>query len=87
MKLEDSTTIDQLADFLAGTRAVAFSVISDKAACYRRVPGERGRFRYLACCRHNAGSSGAMLIPGYFLLRWTDKNDMLRQLNFMFLQP
>ena len=33
MKLEDLTTIDQLADFLAGTQAVAFSVISDKATC------------------------------------------------------
>jgi hypothetical protein len=30
MKLEDLTTIDQLEDFLSGTQAVAFSVISDK---------------------------------------------------------
>ncbi len=45
MKLEDLTTIDQLADFLAGTQAVAFSVISDKATCYRRVQGEPVRFR------------------------------------------
>ena len=29
MKLEDLTTIDQLEDFLSGTQAVAFSVISD----------------------------------------------------------
>ena len=34
MKLEDLTTIDQLEDFLSGTQAVAFSVISDKEACY-----------------------------------------------------
>ena len=45
MKLEDLMTIDQLADFLAGTQAVAFSVISDKATCYRRVQGEPVRFR------------------------------------------
>ena len=30
MKLEGLTTIDQLVDFLSGTQAVAFSVISDK---------------------------------------------------------
>ena len=29
MKLEDLTTIDQLVDFLSGTQAVAFSLISD----------------------------------------------------------
>ena len=33
IKLEDLTTIDQLEDFLSGTRTVAFSVISDKGAC------------------------------------------------------
>lgn len=35
MKLEDLTTIDQLTEFLSGTQAVAFSVISDKDTCYR----------------------------------------------------
>ena len=30
MKIEDLKAIDQLADFLSGTHAVAFSVISDK---------------------------------------------------------
>jgi len=39
MKLEDLTTIDQLVDFLSGTQAVAFSVISDKDACYRWIQG------------------------------------------------
>ena len=36
MKLEDLKTIVQLEDFLSGTQAVAFSVISDKEgeACY-----------------------------------------------------
>ena len=37
MKLEDLMTIDQLVDFLAGTQAVAFSVISDKDARYRWI--------------------------------------------------
>ena len=40
MKLEDLKTIEQLEDFLSGTQAVAFSVISDKDACYRWIqPG------------------------------------------------
>ena len=30
MKLEDLVSIDQLVDFLSGTQAVAFSVLSDK---------------------------------------------------------
>ena len=47
MKLEDLTTIDQLTDFLSGTQAVAFSVISDKDACYRWIQGELVKFRYL----------------------------------------
>jgi len=37
MKLKDLTTIDQLTDFLPGTQAVAFSVMSDKDACYRWI--------------------------------------------------
>jgi len=40
MKLEDLKTIDQLTDFLSGTQAVAFSVISDTDACYRWIEGE-----------------------------------------------
>ena len=49
MKLEDLTTVDQLAEFLSGTQAVVFSVISDKDDCYRwkrafgRVSGQRLR--------------------------------------------
>ncbi len=35
MKLEDLTTISQLSDFLSGTQAVAFVVISNKDDCYR----------------------------------------------------
>jgi len=48
MKLEDLTTIEQLTDFLSGTRAVAFSIISDKDACYRWIQGEPVRFHYLS---------------------------------------
>ena len=51
MKLEDLTTIDQLVDFLSGTQAVAFSVISDKDACYRWMHGELVKFRYLTLSR------------------------------------
>lgn len=55
MKLEDLTTIDQLEDFLSGTQAVAFSVISDKDTCYRWIQGELARFRYLGLSRQGKG--------------------------------
>jgi transposase InsO family protein len=55
MKLEDLTTIDQLVDFLSGTQAVAFSVISDKDACYRWIQGELVKFRYLKLPRQEKG--------------------------------
>ena len=55
MKLEDLTTIDQLTDFLSGTQAVAFSVISDKDACYRWIQGELVKFRYLRLSRQGKG--------------------------------
>ena len=35
MKLEDLVSIDQLVDFLSGTQAVAFSVLSDQDVCYQ----------------------------------------------------
>jgi transposase InsO family protein len=55
MKLEDLTTIDQLTDFLSGTQAVAFSVISDTDACYRWIQGELVKFRYLKLPRQEKG--------------------------------
>jgi len=55
MKLEDLTTIDQLTDFLSGTQAVAFSVISDTDACYRWIQGELVKFRYLKLPRQGKG--------------------------------
>ncbi len=55
MKLEDLKTIDQLEDFLSGTQAVAFSVLSDKDACYRWIQGELVKFRYLQRSRPEKG--------------------------------
>jgi hypothetical protein len=55
MKLEDLTTIDQLTDFLSGTQAVAFSVLSDKDTCYRWIQGELVKFRYLKRSRQGKG--------------------------------
>ncbi|MCH8101025.1 MAG: transposase family protein [Proteobacteria bacterium] len=55
MKLEDLTSIDQLTDFLSGTQAVVFSVISDKDACYRWIQGELVKFRYRQLSRHGKG--------------------------------
>ncbi len=51
MKLEDLTTVDQLADFLAGTQAVVFLIISDKDASDHCIQGELVKFRYLALSR------------------------------------
>ena len=58
MKLKDLKAIEQLEDFLSGTQAVAFSVISDKDTCYRWIrwiQGERVKFRYLQCARPEKG--------------------------------
>jgi hypothetical protein len=55
MKLEDLTTIGQLEDSLSGTQTVAFSVISDKDACYRWIQGELVKFRYLKRSRQGKG--------------------------------
>lgn len=46
MKLEDLKTIGQLTEFLSGTQAVAFSIISDKDDCYRWIQGVLYKFRY-----------------------------------------
>ncbi len=40
IRLEDLTAIDQLRDFLSGTQAVVFSVLSGKDACYRWIQWE-----------------------------------------------
>jgi len=61
MKLEGLTTIDQLTDFLSGTQAVAFSVISDKDACYRWIQGELVKFCYLKLSRQGKGVVRFML--------------------------
>ena len=37
LKLEDLKTVSQLSDFLSGTQAVAFSVVSDKDSYYRWI--------------------------------------------------
>jgi transposase InsO family protein len=55
MKLEDLQTIDQLTDFLSGTQSVAFSIISDKDACYLWIQGELVKFRYLRLSRQGKG--------------------------------
>ncbi len=55
MKLEDLTTIEQLTEFLSGTQAVAFSVISDKDDGYRWIQRELVKFHYLTLPRHGKG--------------------------------
>lgn len=62
MNLADLTTLDQLEDFLSGTQAVAFSVISDKDACYRWIQGELVKFRYLNLSRQGKG-----VVIGYLM--------------------
>jgi transposase InsO family protein len=55
MKLEDVTTIAQVTDFLSGTQAVAFTVLSDKDACYRWIQGELVKFQPLTRSRQDKG--------------------------------
>ena len=55
MKLEDVTTVAQLTDFLSGTQAFAFSVLSDKDAGYRWIQGELVKFQYLTLSRQDKG--------------------------------
>ena len=55
MKLEDVTTVVQLTDFLSGTQAVAFTVLSDKDACYRWIQGELVKFQPLMRARRDKG--------------------------------
>ena len=62
MKLDDLTTIDPLVDFLSGTQAVAFSVISDKDACYRWIQRELAKFRYRTLSRPDKG-----VVIGYLM--------------------
>ncbi len=47
MNLDNLTAIDQLAEFLAGTQTVAFSVLSHPTARYEWVHKTLIRFRYL----------------------------------------
>ena len=61
VKLEGLMTIDQLEDFLSGTQAVAFSVNSDKDACYRWIPGELDKFWFLRLPRQGKRSGGGPL--------------------------
>ena len=53
MKLEDLVSIDQLVDFLSGTQAVVFSVLSDKDACYQWIQATLVRFSYLTLPRQD----------------------------------
>ena len=46
MKLQDLKTINQLTEFLSGTQAVAFSIISNKDDCYRWIQGVLRKFCY-----------------------------------------
>ncbi len=63
MELEDLTTIEQLREFLSGPQAAAFSVISNKDACYRWIQGESVKFRYLALSRQGKGAERVNLFP------------------------
>ena len=55
MKPEDLTSIDSPGDFLCGTQAVAFTVISDKDTRYRWIRDELVRFGCLSCSRQDKG--------------------------------
>ena len=55
MNLDNLTAIDQLAEFLAGTQTVAFSVLSHPTARYEWVHKTLIRFRYLTLSRADQG--------------------------------
>ena len=55
MKLEELKTIAQLVDFLSGTQAVAFSVISNTDDRYRWIQGSLVRLRYLSLSKRDKG--------------------------------
>jgi len=81
MKLEDLITIEQLTDFRSGTLAVAFSVISDKDACYRWIQRELVKFHYLSCPRSAKGviTRYLMKISGYSRQQLTRLIDQYRK--------
>ena len=55
MKLEDLVSREQLEDFLSGTQEVAFSILSDKDACYHRMQARLVRISYLTLTRQDKG--------------------------------
>jgi len=55
MKLEDLKTVSEVANFLSGTQAVAFCVLSEKDERYRWIEGELIRFRYLTLGKREKG--------------------------------
>ncbi len=55
MNLDNLTHTDQLAEFLSGTQAVAFSVLSDPATRYAWIQATLIRFRYLTLTRADQG--------------------------------
>lgn len=67
MKLEELTTIGQLTDFLAGTQAVAFSVLGSKDECYQWIQKELVLWRYLQLPRADKGvvTRYLMKVSGY----------------------
>ncbi len=67
MNLDNLTSIDQLAEFLSGTQAVAFSVLSSPVARYEWVQKTLVRFRYLTLSRADQGVviRALMKVSGY----------------------
>lgn len=67
MKLKDLCTISQLADFLTGIQAVAFTVADSKDACYQWIQGELVKFSYLTLSKHDKGIliQYLMTVSGY----------------------
>lgn len=67
MKLKELTTINQLADFLSGAQAVAFTVADNKDACYRWIQGELAKFSYMKLSKSDKGIviQYLMKISGY----------------------
>ena len=55
MSLEGWATIHQIADFLSGTQAVVFSVLSHPQECYRWIEAVLVKFRYARLGKRDKG--------------------------------
>lgn len=67
MNVKDLSSIEEIAEFLAGTRRVAFEILADKDSRYRWVQAALVKFRYLSLGKRDRGTliRYLMKVTGY----------------------